>query len=161
MPYVYILSNPELPGIVKIGKSRFDPTKRAGQLSRYTGVLGEFKVEWSREVEDSDIAERLLHFVFRKSRQQKEFFVLESHVAKTWAEAVLDGLENIDHQVNVELEGYFSNSIPSELKALNTALQYAEKGEEQDVIQTMIQELRQIQKRISTASATPSDPTPE
>lgn len=160
MPYVYILSNPELPGIVKIGKSRFDPTKRAGQLSRYTGVLGEFKVEWSRGVEDAGIAERLLHFVFRKSRQKKEFFVLESHVAKTWAKTVLDGLESIDSQINEKLENYFNNSIPSQLKALELSFEYIEK-DKQDSVQTMIQELKQIQKRISSVSATLSNCTPE
>ena len=36
--YVYILSNPGMPGLLKIGMTRFDPTRRVQELSSATGV---------------------------------------------------------------------------------------------------------------------------
>lgn len=42
--YVYILSNPSMPGLLKIGMTRFDPTRRVQELSSATGVPTQFQL---------------------------------------------------------------------------------------------------------------------
>jgi hypothetical protein len=42
--YVYVLRNPYMPGLVKIGFTRVDPGKRAAELTSPTGVPAAFEV---------------------------------------------------------------------------------------------------------------------
>lgn len=72
--YVYILSNSAHDGLLKIGKTDGSPHNRADQLSRQTGAIGHFVVEWSMEVPDNDVAEKILHYIFRDFHHSKEFF---------------------------------------------------------------------------------------
>lgn len=44
--HVYILSNDREIDIFKVGKSLKSPEVRADQLSRQTGSIGNYKVEW-------------------------------------------------------------------------------------------------------------------
>jgi hypothetical protein len=81
MEYVYILSNDHSPSILKIGKTSKEPVFRIEQLNRQTGVIGTYKLEWSKEVEDCDIVEKVLHHIFRDFRVQKEFFKIELNAA--------------------------------------------------------------------------------
>jgi hypothetical protein len=47
---VYILSNPAMPGLVKIGFTRRTTRLRVSELSGATGVPMPFKIEWSERV---------------------------------------------------------------------------------------------------------------
>lgn len=72
---VYILSNPSMPGLLKIGFTTGSATKRAGALSGVTGVPTEFRVEWDLPVlGDPHAVEQRTHAILASSRHGKEFF---------------------------------------------------------------------------------------
>jgi hypothetical protein len=55
--YIYVLSNPSMPGIVKVGRTFREPRARAAELSASTGVPTPFKIEatvytWRLQVMD-------------------------------------------------------------------------------------------------------------
>ena len=76
---VYVLSNPAMPRLVKIGKTtQADPQVRASQL--YTvGVPLPFECEIAVQVEDETVCERALHAAFaeRRINPSREFFELD------------------------------------------------------------------------------------
>jgi len=88
--FVYIFSNIEYPGKYKIGKTKDNPIIRAKTLTRQTGTIGEFVVEWNKKVPDINIAEQILHYKFRDYHFKKEFFELVLGKAKDIAEKILD-----------------------------------------------------------------------
>lgn len=73
--YVYVLSNPSMPGLVKIGRTENDPQIRAGQLYT-TGVPGNFKIEFVWYSDDCVALEARLHEAFDRERlhRGREFF---------------------------------------------------------------------------------------
>ena len=87
--YLYILSNSERPELIKIGRTDKHPVLRAEQLSRQTGVLGQYVAEWYIEVPDSVIAEKLAHYQMKEYHYQKEFFKTSVSVAIEKIEATL------------------------------------------------------------------------
>ena len=74
--FIYIMSNPAFDGLLKIGKSKKDPTTdRVNELNQ-TGVPEPFEVEYYAFVENEDLLELKLHKFFRTKRPNKnrEFF---------------------------------------------------------------------------------------
>ena len=70
------MSNPSFPTLLKIGKSKKDPTTdRVNELNQ-TGVPEPFKVDYYAFVEDEDYLERVVHQKFASQRPNKnrEFF---------------------------------------------------------------------------------------
>lgn len=82
--YVYILSNPYMPNILKIGKTKQTPKTRAKRLSQERGVIGEFEVEFQILVDDCDLVEALVHYELRDKRFNidREFFDVDLEKAK-------------------------------------------------------------------------------
>gem|GEM_PF-4681110 len=80
--YVYILSNPGMPGLLKIGMTRFDPTKRVQELSSATGVHTPFQLVYYREFHDCVAAELEIHSIFAtkglRYNDQREFFSVDT-----------------------------------------------------------------------------------
>ena len=76
--YVYILTNPVMPGLIKIGKTRLAPADRAAQLHT-TGVPSGFQVEYACHTPDPDAVERAMHDAFGPKRlnDRREFFQIE------------------------------------------------------------------------------------
>jgi len=74
--FVYVLLNPAFPRQVKIGRTVRDPQKRAGELSRQTGVPDDFIVLYDEIVADAKQVEELLQARFSeyRTRKNKEFF---------------------------------------------------------------------------------------
>ena len=74
--YIYILSNPSMPGILKIGKTERCPEERISELSSVTGIPTEFVLEYKVHVPDCDIAEKKVHEFLRTFRvsNNREFF---------------------------------------------------------------------------------------
>jgi hypothetical protein len=74
--FVYVMSNPAFPHLVKIGKSTKDPTKERVNELNHTGVPAAFKVEYFAFVVDEDGLERKLHAKFSEKRfsANREFF---------------------------------------------------------------------------------------
>ena len=76
---IYVLSNPAMPGLIKIGKTtNDDPKVRMGQLYT-TGVPVPFECEYAVEVNDPGRTERALHQAFAPQRinPSREFFQVE------------------------------------------------------------------------------------
>ena len=72
--WVYILSNPSLTNMLKIGYTKHSPEVRAKQISASTGVPIPFKVEWAFRCFDGEYLEREVHKELETYRINKEFF---------------------------------------------------------------------------------------
>ena len=88
--WVYVLSNPSQPGILKIGYTSNTPEERARQLSNATGVALPYEVEfayscWNGLELEKDIHERLNEYRLTK---QREFFQIDLEEAKEIIEEV-------------------------------------------------------------------------
>lgn len=91
--FIYVLSNPSMPGIVKIGLTRRDPRVRAHELSSPTGVPTPFKIEYVQHVNDCRQVERALHRNLHDKRvdRGREFFeVSKKEAVKRVKRAVQD-----------------------------------------------------------------------
>jgi len=79
MMIVYVLTNPAMPGLVKIGYTHNeDANARIAQL--YTsGVPVPFNIEFACRVENAEEVERALHFAFAPNRvnPKREFFEID------------------------------------------------------------------------------------
>ncbi len=76
---VYVLTNPAMPGFVKIGKTLIeDINQRLGQLYT-TGVPFPFELAFACKVPNADEVERALHRAFAPNRAnpRREFFNIE------------------------------------------------------------------------------------
>lgn len=73
--WVYVLSNTQMPDLLKIGYSRKDPALRAIELHT-TAVASPFKVEYDVLVFDPEVLERKLHDQLSDFRTtaNREFF---------------------------------------------------------------------------------------
>jgi hypothetical protein len=75
--YVYILTNPALPGLLKIGKTTRTPQLRAEELSKPTGVPMPFEVAYSLYGIDCHRVEKRVHQQLSTVRVRgREFFEL-------------------------------------------------------------------------------------
>lgn len=81
--FVYILSNPSMPGLVKIGKTIRSVEGRANELYQ-TGVPTPFKVEHSVEAPDCHALELTMHsrFADRRVSEGREFFAVSVQEAR-------------------------------------------------------------------------------
>jgi T5orf172 domain len=80
---VYVLTNPAMPSLVKIGKTQNeDAAIRMAQLYT-TGVPFPFNIEFVCRVENSDEVEKALHQAFAPQRvnPKREFFQIEASQA--------------------------------------------------------------------------------
>lgn len=81
MEYIYLLTNPFMPGLVKIGKTTTHPNQRIGEL-KTTGVPGDFEIECAFVVDDCTRRERVIHQALSKYRiPKREFFQIEVDAA--------------------------------------------------------------------------------
>jgi len=73
--FIYIMSNPAHPGLLKIGQTSKDPLVRRKELST-TGVPEEFVIEYQALVSDYRRQEKYIHQKLSKVRHsdKKEFF---------------------------------------------------------------------------------------
>jgi len=76
--YVYLLVNPSLPGLIKVGSTNRDPFARAAELQT-TGVPTPFVVAATVLVSDAAGTERRLHTLLKDKRvsQGREFFRID------------------------------------------------------------------------------------
>lgn len=64
--YVYVLINPSMEGLIKIGKTTKDPKERAREISASTGVATPFIVAYFRKFRNCHEAEKTVHWHFEK-----------------------------------------------------------------------------------------------
>jgi len=72
---VYILTNPSMPDLIKIGRTK-DLDDRVSSLSGHTGIPVPFEVFYACEVAENTDIEKRLHFAFGDHRinPKREFF---------------------------------------------------------------------------------------
>lgn len=125
MEYVYILSNSKYQGLLKIGRTKRHPEIRAKVLNGQTGAIGNFKVEWFKEVSDSIYVEKTLHYYFRNYHQEKEFFLMELNIAIEVADFIIKSLHEIDLKVQTDLIKSISD-LEELLEALKISLEFTD-----------------------------------
>lgn len=74
--YVYVLYNPSMEGVVKIGRTQASSEERAAEISRATGVPMSFIVVHDELVCDCVAVEKRLHdrFAYARLNPRREFF---------------------------------------------------------------------------------------
>lgn len=79
---VYVLTNPAMPGIVKIGKTCRELDNRLNELYS-TGVPLPFECAYAARVEDESQVERAFHLAFAPNRvnNKREFFSIKPEQA--------------------------------------------------------------------------------
>ena len=82
--WVYVLSNPTMPSLLKIGYTKKLPEERAKQISAATGVALPYKVEWAYQCFNGETVEREVHHKLKSQRvnNNKEFFQISLEEAK-------------------------------------------------------------------------------
>ena len=89
--FIYLLTNPAMPGYVKIGYSTRVPDSRAGELSEATGVPQPFILEYWCLTEDVEAVEKNIHEALSTHRvaTNREFFQLTVANALTVVEELI------------------------------------------------------------------------
>ncbi|MEH6561073.1 MAG: GIY-YIG nuclease family protein [Marinobacter sp.] len=100
--FIYVLSNPSMPGYVKVGRTNTSFDQRLSELQS-TGVPTRFELELGLEVESSVESERKVHKALSKFRpeQNREFFKIP---VKKAIETVLTTLD--DYRIHKFRENY-------------------------------------------------------
>ncbi len=82
--WVYIMSNPVMPGYYKIGYTKNNPDERAKQISNATGVVVPMEVEWAFHCYNGFALEQECHHKLEKYRvnNNREFFQMSLEEAK-------------------------------------------------------------------------------
>ena len=81
--WVYIMSNPTMPGYYKIGYTKKNPEERAKQISNATGVIVPMEVEWAFNCYNGFALEQEVHHKLDAYRvsNQREFFQISLNEA--------------------------------------------------------------------------------
>ena len=87
---VYVISNPSMPGMVKIGLTTRTVQQRISELNRASGVPTPFKIEYVFEVSDCHAVEKAAHRELSRSRvaSNREFFAVTPDEAKNVIQAI-------------------------------------------------------------------------
>ncbi len=89
--YIYVLSNPSIPGLLKIGRTDRTPEQRIRELHS-TGVPTPFVIEYSCITSDSALTESVIHRAFdvmgMRASAQREFFQVSVEVAIEMVEKI-------------------------------------------------------------------------
>lgn len=106
--YVYVLSNPSMPGIVKIGRTKFNASFRASQLYQ-TGVPTPFVVEGEVYSPDCIELEAFVHSAMPDLRvnDMREFFRATPQ----------DALELVQHCLKEQLDSIIEEFAPGNVIA--------------------------------------------
>ena len=90
--WVYVLTNPTMPGLCKVGFTKNKPSDRVKQINAATGVALDFVVEWAFPCFNAHDVEKQVHKYledngFRVNRH-KEFFNITVDEAKSIVERI-------------------------------------------------------------------------
>ena len=96
---VYILSNPSMPDLIKIGHTK-DLGQRMYNLSHHTGVPTDFKLEFAGTIKNDMPAETFLHAAFDDKRvnSKKEFFKMSAEYAWNTLKKLIDKQVTLDEE---------------------------------------------------------------
>lgn len=109
---VYILTNPSMQGLVKIGRTATQSVRaRINQLSQASGVPTPFECYFAAEVSDAPFVERQLHQIFddvrvqkiqKRKRGAKEFFKVDAEKVKMTLQLAALREITVDDKINAE-----------------------------------------------------------
>jgi len=127
---VYVLSNPSMPGLVKIGKtSRGSVLMRLGELYS-TGVPVPFECEFAGRVIDEHKVEKAFHMAFGPYRvnPKREFFQIEPEQAITLLQLMIT--EDVTPTLQREADSIDpeTRSSSNKLKSRRPVLDFLEMG---------------------------------
>ncbi|MGY2992887.1 hypothetical protein ACVWWD_001694 [Mesorhizobium sp. URHB0026] len=116
---VYILSNPSMPGLLKVGFTTGAVSKRASELSGVTSIPTGFRIEWTLPITgDPRAVEQRAHAHLAPNRHGKEFFKVSLDAAKaaciqSFAELYPDRAASMDEAFakRAEAEGQRRNEL--------------------------------------------------
>jgi HPt (histidine-containing phosphotransfer) domain-containing protein len=81
--FIYVMTNPTVPGLAKVGMTTRDPTTRQGELSQATGVASPFTLVYSQPVMNCRAAEVWVHETLElagfRHAANREFFNAPLH----------------------------------------------------------------------------------
>jgi len=105
---IYVLTNPAMPGLVKIGKTT-NPEVEGRMKQLYgTGVPVPFDCAFACQVKDASEVEKSLHFAFGNARinPNREFFKIEAErvISILKLLKVEDITEQFEHQIEADIE---------------------------------------------------------
>jgi hypothetical protein len=91
--YIYCLSNPTMPGLLKIGMTERTPEERIKELAT-TGVPANFVIEIAKKVANVKEKEKIMHKLLEDSgyNPQREFFTISLEKVKPFF-SLMDGEE--------------------------------------------------------------------
>jgi hypothetical protein len=151
---VYILSNPAMPKLLKIGFTTGSVQDRASVLSGVTGVPAAFRVEWALAVSGNPAAvEARAHAILAPHRSGKEFFQCDLETAKAGCRTALaelypDAAALIDAHLAEEAErAKARRARQEERQAERVAAEEAEKTERREMEATRERMAAQRQAR--------------
>lgn len=101
--WVYVISNENLDGWVKVGKTEDHPVKRAKKLQACSAAPGDYVVEYAVKLFDFEIFEQDIHSMLRKKTlSDKEWFVT---TAFDVGNLINETLEKSDYYIRDETFG--------------------------------------------------------
>lgn len=81
--FIYVLINPSMPGLAKVGKTTRQPAQRVAELSSATGIASPFLLAFHLPVANCDAAESWVHAQLEsngfRASAQREFFNAPLH----------------------------------------------------------------------------------
>lgn len=90
--WVYVLTNPTMPGLCKIGFTKNKPSERVKQINAATGVALDFVVEWAFPCFNAHDVEKQVHHYLEENgfrvNKHKEFFNVTVDQAKAVVERI-------------------------------------------------------------------------
>lgn len=101
--YIYVFSNPSMPGLLKIGSTKRNPSKRSQELYT-TGVPTPFVLEYSCVVADCCASERQAHRALDRYRvtQNREFFRISLNAAMKKILATVGSVQEVERRGSTE-----------------------------------------------------------
>lgn len=129
---VYVLTNPAMPGLVKIGKTtQLEVEDRMKQLFS-TGVPVPFDCAFACQVRDATEVEKALHFAFGNTRinPNREFFKIEAErvVAVLKLLKVEDITQQVEHTLEADVTAADKQSAQNLKEARRPRMNFRELG---------------------------------
>lgn len=101
--WVYVLTNPTMPGLCKIGFTKNKPSERVKQINAATGVALDFVVEWAFPCFNAHDVEQQVHRYLEDNgfrvNKSKEFFNVTVDEAKAVVERIGEPYKMQDNEI--------------------------------------------------------------
>jgi hypothetical protein len=101
--WVYVISNPAMPGLIKVGHSLKDPKLRAQELNN-TGSPHPYQVEYEMLIESPAQVEHAAHRALSDKREGREWFRCSREEAVATIQQVAEGRAVLENFIGAERE---------------------------------------------------------